>query len=1174
MDKSKIEDIAVDAVNMYISEKTVKLSGKLVKGDTGISVDGEIIHFSDVDRKVSTYGGSIPVQVKGTEVNSISEKVTAYRKFNLSTFENFLKLNGVLVFVVEEVFYKGKVRDKQIFYKYLDVPILVEIIENLIQSGNTYRTIYCDKLTEAIDFDDEIEEIRIQRAIVTPGLALYKAKANGTKASGTLDLKDFVEIVDGVSKEIKNSEFYDETSEFLKQVIPQVNHFLSQNFIFDFETSVLIATAFTENDKYNLLQPNMKNKILIFIAKVCNYRKDYDEAVSWLKKVDSSYEIDEYAYKREKFIATCSSISLDEANCLIDEWENSSDSYLYNLFFKIENNMVTFNELDKVKKNADTDDLLYLLGIGFSNIGKFTQASECYEKIKGNMNVQILKIINYFRSVVDEILLEGNQKAVQVLKSYEYELKGYLDKLSGKKLILSQGTYVQNLIKSIVEPKEFSDDELGISKEHDTLVIQSMLMIEDFDQVITYLHALNELDNSMFFFLMVAYQRKKDFKGIITEVESRFDKNSNLPEDTIMLLKYFYVESVIQTKDLERINHLIIENNLTEGFLKSRLLSFKLKECGKLTNEELKLVKTRFNQVNDEKEIQILNEIVFNFDDIEFTKLYWRKLKSSYADLIVEVVCTKLLKKGEEDNLLYLLEVSKWYQSQETSKKTIVTYELQAYYLLEQYKAIINRVNGMSEPSINAQNLRLISKIEINDSTDIDEILEAALATHDHDLTLNAAIGYIRFEVDPVLGSKLLLREIIESGFKDEEIGKNYVMQRFIGFKNLDDEKDLSKVSGKKLFYYELMNGKNRQEIITIPKDWEYPSNEKIRSIRSNTKEYILLLRASVGSTIKLGKTTYRITKKIPLSQYAHNRMLPATVGSPSSNKPLKKLNVSGENLSEVIEYIERDNVQKKEILEMMQTHGFTGFIQYLSGYDEIFGNLATLFNDKGFVYQLGEVNPPSLLDTMQLSISSMVFLENYGLQDIIIKVPNLFIDVEIQKHIKQSLERELEQGYEITKLGVYGGQPYITERTEEDFQKLLDFLTELLEITETVPNLNEATFIHPEYKKYLDYDASSFQSAIDNEGIFLIEDTLVQKYYNGVSILGLIHEIFIHCAPDIERYLDLLIRLEEDNNSYQYLNETIFFEIISAVIDSDEPTLDAKLDNWLTCRIRKNSTK
>lgn len=115
IDNSRIESVAVDAVNTYISDRTRRLSGKLEKSDTGILVDGEIISFTGSERKVSTFDGTIPVQVKGKKVDTISLKTARFGNFDVGTFKNFMRLDGVLVFLVEQVFEDDLIKENKSF---------------------------------------------------------------------------------------------------------------------------------------------------------------------------------------------------------------------------------------------------------------------------------------------------------------------------------------------------------------------------------------------------------------------------------------------------------------------------------------------------------------------------------------------------------------------------------------------------------------------------------------------------------------------------------------------------------------------------------------------------------------------------------------------------------------------------------------------------------------------------------------------------------------------------------------------------------------------------------------------------------------------------------------------------------------------------------------------------
>lgn len=1173
IDKARIESIAVDTVNMYISENTANLSGELAKSDTGISVDGEVIFYSSQARKVSTFGGTIPVQVKGTEVSLISKGKAAFRKFDLDTFRNFLKLNGVLVFLVEEIFLNGKVKEKQIFYKYLDASFLIDIINRLSKKDGTYRTIYLDKLSDDIDFDDEIDKIRITRGSMPPGLALYKARNNDPELINTTGLQDFIEIVEGVTKEVKDSEFYDDSSVFLQQAISQINNVLSQDFLFDYEDAVLLASIFVENKKYMLLQKNTKNKVLIFLAKVSNYRRDFDEAKRWLESVTEINESDLYFYHREIFVANTCSLEESEAMDALSKWERKIDKDLYKFYYEIENKLILNDDLEKIEENSvGKDDYLYLIGMAYSNNREYKQAARCFEKIKNNRSAQAWKIINYFRGTIDEILWIKNPEKIKKLATYGQELQEYLNLLAAKQLDLSEGSYIHQLIESIIKPEKFIGKELGTSREQDTAIIQALLVNEEFATVVEYLKNYGDLDFSMTYFLLVALSKKNDFSEIVLMIESIYQKSSDLAEDMKMLLEDFYIDALIRTEDITRVENLSQENLNMAKVHQLRILLFKLETNGAFTNTEFNQLQQIIDHLETDVEFKILNEIIFRYDNFDFVKQTWNQLRESHSDYIVEAICKKMLKNGDQESLLYLLDVFKWYQENKILKDELVIYELQAYYFLEQYKALARRVNQIEHPDDQALNLLLISKIKLKDQEDIEKLLETASMSENQELKLNAGIGYIAFRVDPIRGSKILLREIIESDFQNEEMGRVYVMQRFDGLRDLDDEKELSNFAGKRLYYYELMSGKERREIIVIPKDWKYPLHGQLRSITPESRESVLLRSRRVDDAVVLGKKSYRIIQKIPISRYVHNRMVPVTVGPPESDKPMKSFDIDIEknDFSEIVEFLEQNNKQKQEAIDQMQKLRFTGFVQHLGSYDEVFNLFATLLNDEGFVYSLGRADSIFVEDKMQLSLSSLVVLENYDIGDIVKLYPNLAIDKEIPKHIEHVFEIESNQGYDLKKFNVYENQPYITERTEEEYQKQLEYLTNLLQLTDNIRIKNEAAFIHPKYKEIFEYDACSIQSAIDHGYKLIIEDCVMQQSFNGISVLGLVHEAFIKISPDIGRYMDFLLKLEESNNEYE-ITHTILTELAQAAASYESTEIFSKLERWIHLRLTKN---
>ncbi|GIO42228.1 DUF4365 domain-containing protein [Paenibacillus apis] len=106
-----IERLAVQAVKSEVTKPPYCLKAEIPEGDKGISFDGEIIVFNDSSHTTSSFNGSIPVQVKGTQVKFFSDNKRTF-SLQLAHFENYYKKEGVIIFVVElreersKIFYK------------------------------------------------------------------------------------------------------------------------------------------------------------------------------------------------------------------------------------------------------------------------------------------------------------------------------------------------------------------------------------------------------------------------------------------------------------------------------------------------------------------------------------------------------------------------------------------------------------------------------------------------------------------------------------------------------------------------------------------------------------------------------------------------------------------------------------------------------------------------------------------------------------------------------------------------------------------------------------------------------------------------------------------------------------------------------------------------------------
>lgn len=211
MDKNRIEELAVMEVRSLFLDNSSKLSPKISEGDKGISFDGNVILFSDDEMTKKNYLSSLPIQVKGREVVSFSEGKAKFYKFDLETFENFQLEDGTIVFLVEIL--KGQPTKRKIFYKFLDVRTLNDVIERLIDEKAKTSVIELEELNEKVDLYKTFFDIAIRRKTYNYADVKYDSFLGG-KEFGNIFEKD---IIDNKIKTLSDYEYRDINSNFNHQ---------------------------------------------------------------------------------------------------------------------------------------------------------------------------------------------------------------------------------------------------------------------------------------------------------------------------------------------------------------------------------------------------------------------------------------------------------------------------------------------------------------------------------------------------------------------------------------------------------------------------------------------------------------------------------------------------------------------------------------------------------------------------------------------------------------------------------------------------------------------------------------------------------------------------------------------------------------------------------------------
>ncbi|WP_394555948.1 DUF4365 domain-containing protein [Priestia aryabhattai] len=120
LSNSKLERIAVNKIEQEINEVGCYLLSDIPVGDKGISYDGKIDVFKDGSESKESLIDSVPVQVKGTQVDKFSSGNRSF-SLELDHYKNYYNGGGVLLLVVEiEETGQGKIYYKQLLAKELE----------------------------------------------------------------------------------------------------------------------------------------------------------------------------------------------------------------------------------------------------------------------------------------------------------------------------------------------------------------------------------------------------------------------------------------------------------------------------------------------------------------------------------------------------------------------------------------------------------------------------------------------------------------------------------------------------------------------------------------------------------------------------------------------------------------------------------------------------------------------------------------------------------------------------------------------------------------------------------------------------------------------------------------------------------------------------------------------
>ncbi|MDC0764907.1 DUF4365 domain-containing protein [Brevibacillus sp. AG] len=124
LSNGKIERLAVQAIKHEANKPGSFLIASIPEGDKGVSFDGSIDVFIDDSETVESLIGSVPIQVKGNQVEEFSGNKRTF-SLKVSHYQNYYNSNGVLLLVVEV----NEKDESKIYYKQLLPVELAKIIK-------------------------------------------------------------------------------------------------------------------------------------------------------------------------------------------------------------------------------------------------------------------------------------------------------------------------------------------------------------------------------------------------------------------------------------------------------------------------------------------------------------------------------------------------------------------------------------------------------------------------------------------------------------------------------------------------------------------------------------------------------------------------------------------------------------------------------------------------------------------------------------------------------------------------------------------------------------------------------------------------------------------------------------------------------------------------------------
>lgn len=1187
MDNTRIEKKAASVIIELFLNRARQIDPNVTTGDKGISFDGSAVIFSDDQITKSSYLSSIPVQVKGKVVDTFSDEIAKFYKFDRDTFKNFQYEDGVVVFLVEIL--KENFQETKVFFGFLDAKVLEDILNDLNDSDNNTRFIELDELSPKLDLDEKFREIAIQRKVY--GFKDAKVDAflkNGfsvEKFSNSFEKS----IVENASRNIEQYEYKNPNSQFnikLKKIMLKV---LSQNLILD---TFRLSSVYAKIKRLNLLDllpENNKNLAMLIKARYKAMSRDFDSARAVLTEFSDS--TNEWQKEYDKILIE-SNYDIDDIAPLINKSILSDDEKVkYLAAYYLENNKLSqFYELLS-SDSAEDEDWQYLHGQYLLRLGSYKEAIEVLRQLNQSrymIGIKFDELDARFAHIANDLFF-GLRNRTEAVNN---ELAFLLDDIEVVRQRVAKVDYIEVPVlerlhfesKILFEPKEGLKriDQLLRNKgsDYDTQYlidwkIKMLFLLDKTDNALNYIDQLSEkqISAQVIMFKILLFSKQSAHRSALDYISELFETLEVSGNEHLFV---FLTQSYLVAAN----NYYVVDENTFDTTISNLMDKYRLelpllfelensrKHLGnKRYGESFGLIVDRFADYPDSEKVQDAQAFLLRNNELGLAQQLYPAIAAIDEQTADEIVATLYLQNNK--NSESLAAISKYSDSD--LSESIIAIKAEALNRLNQFRATLQLYKNTKRTTSNFLNQVLIAKINIHDKEDIESIIEIGMESNNIYFKLNTAVALIHYGIDLPQGVQMIEKYILKERFSNSELNNILINSHFSNVKKFEHNNSLDLYNNTQLKWYKFKEDEDLREFVLVTSGWNLEDFDNLEFQETDSDFSLVVQGISVGDSLNFENREYTFIEEKPLSLFVLHEALGRESGEIGSGKPITSisLNLEDNDLSSLIEVMKKFDTSD----QYSKAHDYykklhSPFIfSKIIPKEDMFEFYLHLFNDGNVEYYIGSELEYDSNSNYQISVSSIASLASLSLLDILKEYQNVFLEETKKTWLENMFSKELESTAAGRLSLANDDNLVLNEKTEEQKKELKDIYRKAVLSSRSLKTTSVG-LIDSKVNALNLFDESSYQAAINEKKILLCEDEALQAVWQiefglQVSSVGvLISHYFLEIEKNADGFLDILIRVIELKSAWKLQMSTLN-KMKVLVVESQNIFLISKFNNW-----------